>query len=182
MTKTRKVIVLITAILLILAYLFWPVQDIKVNEQGNYVRTLKWIINQSFLDQFRSNEAFLVGIGPGSFTSDYGYEENIQVLEIFGIIIFAVAAFRIDTKKRHNWILGITKVQGIIILAASILFIFSILTSFYAITSPLYGPDMRVDHVWRINFGRAGIAIATIIIMAGAALSFAKKKGSREKE
>ncbi len=177
MTKTRKVIVLITAILLILAYLFWPAQDIKMNEQGNYVRTLKWIINQSFLDHFRSNEAFLVGFGPGSVISDYGYEENIQVLEILGIIIFAFAAFWIDRKKRCTGIPGITKVQGIIILAASILIVFSILTSFYAITSPLYGPDMRVDHVWRrIDFGRAGIAIATIIIMAGAGLLITKKR------
>jgi hypothetical protein len=171
MTKARKVIVLITPILLILAYLFEPVQDIKMNEQGNYVRTLKWEINQYFLDQFRSND----------LNWDYIYEEDVQILEIFGIIIFAVAAFWIDRKKRHIGILGITKVQGIIILAASILIVFSILTSFYAISSPPVGPDMRVDNVWRIDFGRAGIAIATIIIMTGAALSFAKKKGSGEK-
>lgn len=172
MTKTRKVIVLITPILLILAYLFWPVQDIKMNEQGNYVRTLKWEINQYFLDQFRSSDLHW----------DYLYEENIQVLEIFGIMIFAVAAFWIDRKKRRTGILGTTKVQGIIILAASILIAFSILTSFYAITSPRYGPEMRVDRVWRIDFRRAGIAIATIIIMVGTALSFAKKKPPTRKE
>lgn len=89
--KSRKIIVVAALFMLFLAGLFPPYQQAEVDEKGELTGWhIKWAFNKNLRDLMDPEYSFVI--------SEYATVRQIQLIEIFGILVLAGAALLI-TKK-----------------------------------------------------------------------------------
>jgi hypothetical protein len=105
MTKEQRIVIAVAAALLIAVYLFPPYLEPKFDKDGKIYGTYtKWEFNQALQDGFRKTdkgEIVAHGVKFGYVPMiTYSSRDDLQLVEIFGILVLAGVALLIVKKKR----------------------------------------------------------------------------------
>ncbi|HCS49940.1 MAG: hypothetical protein A2W03_02395 [Candidatus Aminicenantes bacterium RBG_16_63_16] len=98
--KSRKIIVVATVFMLLLAGLFPPYKEAEVDEKGELTGWhIKWAFNKDFQDMIDPQYYVNPDGWKSLVISEYATARQIQLIEIFGILVLAGAALVITRKR-----------------------------------------------------------------------------------
>jgi hypothetical protein len=104
MTKEQRIVIAVAAALIIGVYLFPPYWEAKIDKNGKlYGKYTKWEFNQALRDGFRKTDKGEIFAHGAKFAYipmvTYSSRDDLQLLEIFGVLVMAGVAFWITRKK-----------------------------------------------------------------------------------